>query len=404
MNMPLRSRPDPLDDYPWPASENEVPKEVFSRDDIYQRELVRLFAGPVWHVAAHRAELPKRNDFKTTWIANTPILVIQGADGVVRAFHNACSHRGVMLETRRRGHASEFECPYHRWLFDDQGRLRACPAEKDFIPGFDKAGNGLAQLRCEEFLGLIFVTLNAATPPLREYLKGLEPGLETVLMGDGDCQLLGYHKTLIDANWKLYRDNDGYHTPLLHKAFTWLNWQGGKGSQIITEHGHMAVTADLKPLADTGVLHDPRLLEFKAAIRAGGEGPQAKTAVIVVSPGTLISKALDLPIIRYVLPKGVDRTEIHWTFIAHRNDDPEMLQHRIRQANLMGPSAMISLEDAAVFNRAQKATATQPPNTQFVKGYRPGMNLAEAGQNDEVGNLAWWELYRRQMGFARGAA
>ena len=126
--------------------------------------------------------------------------------------------------------------------------------------------------------------------------------------------------------------------------------------------------------------------------------------VLVVSPGTLISKALDLPIIRYALPKGVNRTEIHWTFIAHRKDDPEMLRHRIRQANMMGPSAMISLEDAAVFNRAQKATATQPPNTRFVKGYRPGMDLTQAGQNDEVGNLAWWDIYRRLMRFERGAA
>ena len=66
MDMPLRSLPDPLDDYPWPVAENEVPKEVFSREDIYQREQVRLFAGPVWHVVAHRAELPNRNDFKTT--------------------------------------------------------------------------------------------------------------------------------------------------------------------------------------------------------------------------------------------------------------------------------------------------------------------------------------------------
>ena len=67
-------------------------------------------------------------------------------------------------------------------------------------------------------------------------------------------------------------------------------------------------------------------------------------------------------------------------------------------------STPISLEDAAVFNRTQKACATQPPNTQFVKGFRPGMDLAAAGQNDEVGNLAWWEIYRRLMGFQREAA
>ena len=56
-------------DVRWPAKFNEIPKEVFQRDDVYRRELERIFYGPEWHIVAHRAELAEPGDFKATFMA-----------------------------------------------------------------------------------------------------------------------------------------------------------------------------------------------------------------------------------------------------------------------------------------------------------------------------------------------
>ncbi len=93
----------------WPSKVNEIPKEIFDRDDVYRLELERIFYGPEWHPVAHTGELPNRGDFKTINVGERPILVIRGDDGEIRTFYNACSHRGNLLETRVSGNAVEFE-------------------------------------------------------------------------------------------------------------------------------------------------------------------------------------------------------------------------------------------------------------------------------------------------------
>ncbi|MFX8362512.1 Rieske 2Fe-2S domain-containing protein, partial [Acinetobacter baumannii] len=87
------------------------------------------------------------------------------------------------------GNKTEFECPYHRWLFDTKGDLVGCPNHRDFLPGFDKADYPLAQPRFDSFYGLIFVTLSAETEPLLEFLGESENTMRELLGGDGRLKL-----------------------------------------------------------------------------------------------------------------------------------------------------------------------------------------------------------------------
>src|SRR3546814_19706157 len=70
-------------------------------------------------------------------LADVPLLIIRGDDGRVRAFFNACSHRSTQIEVKPSGNRAEFECPYHRWLFNKEGELVGCPNQREFIPGFE---------------------------------------------------------------------------------------------------------------------------------------------------------------------------------------------------------------------------------------------------------------------------
>ncbi|MGH7806028.1 MAG: aromatic ring-hydroxylating oxygenase subunit alpha, partial [Candidatus Binatia bacterium] len=345
------------------ARPNVVPRELYEDPDLFPLEIERIFRGPIWHVVAHRAEIPRPHDFKTAFVGDVPIIVNHGDDGQVRAFLNSCAHRGTMVETRLRGSAPGFHCPYHRWSYDTKGCLTQCPGQEDFPEYFHREDFGLKSVRVAEHYGLIFVTLHPDTPPLADYLGPVADPLRDALGGDGRLKLLGYQKVVYDCNWKVYVDQDGYHPPLLHAAFRLLNWQGGKGSITSTDDANTAFVYETAPYKDNGFLKDASVAEVRGKNKRGGR-------VISLFPLSILTDHLDVLNPRFAHPVDERHTEVHFAYFAHEDDDPDYLQHRVRQsANLLGPSGLISLDDATVFLRIQKAGAARVPNS-FLKGVR----------------------------------
>ena len=82
MNMQVEITPELV----WPTDINDVPKEVFVRDDIFERELQEIFYGPYWHPVAHVAEIPNPGDFKTFDLGRVPLLIARGDDNEIRVF------------------------------------------------------------------------------------------------------------------------------------------------------------------------------------------------------------------------------------------------------------------------------------------------------------------------------
>ena len=172
-------------DIAWPSKFNEVPKEVFHREDVYRLELERIFYGAEWHMLAHRSELSKPGDYKTVLIGQSPILVVHGDDGVIRVFANSCTHRGTQLRTCARGNGKEIECPYHRWVFNNQGELMGAPGMREFQKSFRREDYRLKTLRSAEFCGIIFATFSDETPELDDYLGETKPFIAKAVGGDG---------------------------------------------------------------------------------------------------------------------------------------------------------------------------------------------------------------------------
>lgn len=384
----------------WPKNYNEIPKEAFTRKDIYDEEIKRIFHGEEWHPVAHESELPNPGDFKTFTLASVPLLIARGDDAKVRVFYNACSHRGNQVEAATMGNRKEFECPYHRWLFDNKGDLVGCPNSREYAPGFKKSDFPLAQPRFDMFKGLIFVTLSDKTEPLLEFLGDCQKTFGELMGGDGRLKLLGYQKVRYVTNWKSYTDNDGYHAPLLHQAFKMLNWQGGKGRQYTTtDHGHLIFESALSVVSGPTVLNDESLISFE------GEDPSIGSRIVMLFPTFVSTKHLDVINLRFATPIDAETTEVHYAYFAHQDDDEDMVRHRIRQSsNLLGPCGLISMEDASIFHRIHIGNHT-PGSAIFQKGVRDPLKLeSEFLQNDESGNLPRWEHYRSVMGFERASA
>jgi choline monooxygenase len=102
--------------------------------------------------------------------AHTQVIVVRGEDGVLRAFHNVCVHRGTRLCMDEAPQA-KLACPYHGWTYGLDGRILAAPGCARPWP------DGLAAVRCEERHGLAWIALSDRPPPLAKWLGALDAEL-----------------------------------------------------------------------------------------------------------------------------------------------------------------------------------------------------------------------------------
>lgn len=194
---------------------NEISKYV--RDDRYEAEVDALFRGlPI--VACLTADVREPGEYVTLSVAEVPILVARGEDGVVRAFRNVCRHRGACVAEGRGQVPKTFVCPYHAWSYRLDGRLVAATHKAGFA-GLDKADNGLSPVACGEVAGIVFVHLEGDPESFdaAAWLGGAADELATFGFEH-------YHRTETRPseramNWKLMFDTFGevYHVEHLHR-------------------------------------------------------------------------------------------------------------------------------------------------------------------------------------------
>jgi phenylpropionate dioxygenase-like ring-hydroxylating dioxygenase large terminal subunit len=154
------------------------------------------------------AALSEAGSYVARAAAGTPILTVRGNDGKVRAFRNACRHRGVELAAGA-GCAKAFVCRYHGWTYGTDGRLRHVPHEHGF-PGLDKDTRGLAPLETAEVGGVVFVTQSAPGADAR--LQDLPE------MIPSRYRIVGSNELDVPANWKIAVESflEGYHIRATH--------------------------------------------------------------------------------------------------------------------------------------------------------------------------------------------
>ncbi len=154
------------------------------------------------------AALPSPGSYVARDAAGTALLAVRGDDGRVRAFRNACRHRGVQVASGA-GCGRAFTCRYHGWTYGLDGSLRHVPHEHGF-PGLDKAARGLVPVGCSERHGLVFVAQDAGLD-----LAALGPLPELVAPA---YRLLDVRELDIPANWKVLVEGflEGYHIRATH--------------------------------------------------------------------------------------------------------------------------------------------------------------------------------------------
>lgn len=404
--------------FSWPSEGTaRVPYQVFFDPDIYAQEQATLFRGPTWNYVALEAEVPKPGDFKSTFIGDTPIVVTRDKEGGLQAFVNRCAHRGALVCRELSGNRPTHTCIYHQWSYDLKGNLIGVPFKKGirgvggYGPDFELSQHTLQKLRVAAYRGLVFATFSPEVESLEDYLSPVMCEWLDRLF-DRPVQVLGYTRQWVNANWKLYFENvkDPYHASLLHMFHaTFGLYRSSQAGGVI-----------LDSRSRHDVLHaEPRAQEDMSAYESGLHSYQegyklADPSVLkgrpefeglfiqTIFPCLIVQQISNTLAVRQLLPKGPDRFELIFTYFGYEDDGQEMREIRLKQANLVGPAGLISMEDGYAAELVQQSVTGDRSAASFVE--MGGTDVAsEESLITETAIRGFWGYYRDAMGFQSGA-
>ena len=202
---------------PYPIQvPDRIPKERYFDPDFYQMEAELLWPR-VWQMACRLEEIPEPLDFVEYEILDQSVVVIRTEGGDIRAFQNACRHRGVKVVEGRGRCESGLVCPFHGWCYGADGRNTAVPRGKMFSGHNLASGDiDLVGVRCEVWGGCAWINLDDGAPPLRECIEPAATMLDAWKVGSLRAEW--WYSCRLPVNWKLAEEAffEQYHVVETH--------------------------------------------------------------------------------------------------------------------------------------------------------------------------------------------
>ena len=206
-----------INDVPFRITNPElIPSKRYYDEEFFKLEQERLWPH-VWQMACRLEEIPELGDYVEYRILDKSVIVIRTASGV-KAFHNACRHRGVELASgpgncKKRG----FVCPFHGWRFNMDGECTFVFGKQVFSEAIvAQAELNLAPCRVELWGGCAFINFDDNAPPLMECLGPVAERLDA--RNVENLKMEWWCSTVLPTNWKLAMEafQEGYHTMKTH--------------------------------------------------------------------------------------------------------------------------------------------------------------------------------------------
>lgn len=153
-----------------------------------------------WQWACREEHIPESGDYYVYDIGDRSAVVVRGPDGDIKAFHNACLHRGTQLKPpASAGYSPKLRCPFHGWTWDLSGELVDLPCDWDF-PHVQRDEFQLPEVATGRWGGFIFVNFADEPTPFDEYLGVLPEHFANWDLSDRYVEV--HIRKRLPANWK----------------------------------------------------------------------------------------------------------------------------------------------------------------------------------------------------------
>ncbi|NHB61527.1 aromatic ring-hydroxylating dioxygenase subunit alpha [Photorhabdus sp. RW14-46] len=352
-----------------------VPSKIYICNQIYEQEIKNIFLGNTWNYVGLSSEVENFGDYIQTFVGNIPVILIRDRKGILRVFVNRCPHRGAKICHNPQGNTKLLVCPYHEWAFSLEGNLAGMPFRKG-INGkggmsefFHPEEHGLQALNVTERHGVVFTSFSYDIEPFETYLDPVMLSYFDRVCDGRKLKVIGKMQHRVNCNWKLQIENvkDPFHAALLHSFFKnfgiWRSDQktsvkvcsSGKSSVLVSTASF--TKAEIKKNAETKTelsLLDPRIIDHQR------EYDHGTGAIMTVFPNLILLQQLNCLAMRHVIPDGTDSCIKIWTFFGYENESEALTKRRLFQANLLGPSGLVTIDDNEILAVTQEGAKSMP--------------------------------------------
>lgn len=206
---------------------DDFPATRYTSREWHEREVERLWKR-VWQFACREEQIPHVGSHVVYDIAGMSFIVVRTAPDEIKAYYNACLHRGRQLKDHG-GRCSEFRCPYHGFTWALDGTLASIPARWDFEHVVD-AEFSLPEAKVGTWAGFVFINPDPDAGSLEDHLGDLPSHFERWDLADRFIE--GHVHKVIRANWKIVQEAfcESYHAPTTHPQSA--GYLGDVNSQI----------------------------------------------------------------------------------------------------------------------------------------------------------------------------
>jgi phenylpropionate dioxygenase-like ring-hydroxylating dioxygenase large terminal subunit len=205
----------------------DLPIDRYISRDWHEKETEKLWKR-VWQFACREEDIPNPGDYYIYEIVRYSFIVMRQSDGSVKAFPNACLHRGRRLKDFN-GSCSEIRCAFHGFAWANDGALKDVPARWDF-PHVEDENFHLFECKIGQWAGFIFINPDQNAMAFDEYATELIEHFR-------DWDLGSYYKEchvakVIPANWKIVQEAfcEAYHVNGTHPLV--MPYLGDTNSQV----------------------------------------------------------------------------------------------------------------------------------------------------------------------------